>query len=283
MTDLLRLFEGDWHTLHNIDMASYHQLIQGLTIEDDLNGPEGLIPRKAHHFADRLSKAVNSLFVETEVNSPNSWGQTRSVSENRQAHLVNIFTTAFKLKADTVTTDYRYKFEIHPVGISVPGLQADGRAEQTQFWKYATFHVYHGEASMPPDQFTDALVNPMNFIAQDEEASWMRHKYSKAVLLQIPNTLMMQEEQSRARWVDNATAYRREDVGQILGNIPTPLLEKAASDVSCHAGTASTIAQEPITCRNCRAVFTRVGNRNVHERHGEFHQVGFGGKRGGEC
>ena len=54
MTDLLRLLEGDWHTLHNIDKASYHQLIQGLTIEDGLNGPEGSIPRKSHHFADRL-------------------------------------------------------------------------------------------------------------------------------------------------------------------------------------------------------------------------------------
>jgi hypothetical protein len=255
-------------------MASYHQLIQGSTIEDSLNGSGGSIPRKAQHLAARLSKAVNALFIESEGHSANSWGQTRSVSENREAHLVELFTIALKLKAESVTTDCQYKFEIHRVGTAASGSQTDGRAGHIQFWKYATIHVYHGEASKPPNQFADALVNPKNFITKDEEAPWMRCQHSKSVLLQKRNPQLVQDNQFRAKWVGNAEAnrYRRDEVGQILEGKEISLAGKIAIDVSpSQMGTASTTtAKGAITCSLCGTVFANSRNRNVHERRREF-------------
>ena len=255
-------------------MTSYHQLIQGSTIEDGLNGPEGSIPRKAQHLAGRLSKAIDALFIQTEEHSANSWGQTPSVSENRQAHLIEIFTTALKLKADSVTTDCRYKFEIHRVGTAASESQTDGRTGHIQFWKYATIHVYHGEASKPANQFADALVNPKNFITKDEGTPWMRCQHSKTVLLQKRNPQLVQENQFRAKWVGNAEAnrHRSDEVGQNLKDKKISLAGKIAVEVSPdQMTTTSTIAKGAITCSLCGTVFANSRSRNAHERYRKFH------------
>lgn len=266
-------------------MISYQELIQGSTFEESLNGPGGSIPRKAHHLADRLSRAVDALFVDTEGNDPNSWGQTRCVSENRQGHLVEIFTTALKFKAETVTTDCRYEFVIHPVKTAVLGAHTDGRSGCIQFWKYATIHVYQGEASMPADQFVDALVNSRNFITKDEDAPWIRCRYSKDILVQKPDPLPVQDDHFRANWASNGngSADGRDAAVQTLENNQLSLPGQTSTDAGeGEMGTASTIAQVAITCRQCSAVFSKISNRNAHERNGAFIDYRVEG-RGADC
>lgn len=166
-------------------MASYLELVKGATSDE---GPEGLVSRKAQHLARQLSTALNGLFVQ----SPNErdgdvldlWGQEARVAENRAAHLVEMFSTALKFKAATVTTDFRYQFVVHPIGTTAEQLdlaQANRRNDHVQYWKHATIHMYAG-VSISTDEFVDALINPKNFIPWLEETCLVDCRYTKPIL-----------------------------------------------------------------------------------------------------
>jgi hypothetical protein len=250
-------------------MASYQELIQGSTFVDGLNSPEGSIPRKALHLAGRLSGAINTLFVETGGDIVNSWGQSRGVSETRQAHLVELFTIALKFKTETVTTDCRYNFAIHPAGTTTQDLQADGECDQ--FWKYATLHVYHGKAT--PNQFVDALVNPKNFITKEEQALWTRTKYSRAILIRKPKAPPVQNDRTRLEWISNGNynTHQTDPIAQASEDDQILLAgQTLMSDGTDKMGTTSGNLKDTIVCPQCSAVFTNVGNRNAHERNSKF-------------
>lgn len=137
----------------------------------------------AAKLASRLSRALAPLFARCPCENADfdTWGQEHKVSESRRFRLNGIFETALKLKAQTVVTDYDYRFMCFapgtPYSDSVPGtITTDGSATPLRsdkskcpsFWLHASFHAYRSDGAGPRNPSADALVRQRNFLAREK-------------------------------------------------------------------------------------------------------------------
>ncbi|KAF8849940.1 hypothetical protein BDZ45DRAFT_216706 [Acephala macrosclerotiorum] len=166
--------------LHNLEMAAYH----AMTEEERFN--ETNVPRKAEEFADRLSMALAPFFIQADGAPLNgtfaSWGQDENQSLDRQFRFKEIFETALRLKAATVTTDETYDFILHPFGTlnklqeSRTGevISRETRMAKGDLWLHASLVTYEAHPSSARDLFANALVQSNNFSPSCERTDPVR-------------------------------------------------------------------------------------------------------------
>ena len=178
---------GGWMRLHNLELAAHWILTN-----DRPHFKQAIIPRKATELAARFSRALEPLFANTASESAfASWGEDNEASEDRRFRLKGIFEAALRLKAATVSTNCRYEFVLYPLGTShaqeqpanlpsgVNGRRGLDDSLQNQSWRYASLHAYAAVASLPRDNFADALVSPKNFVSKTVEERAKLSRYNK--------------------------------------------------------------------------------------------------------
>jgi len=179
----------------------------------------------AANLADRFSRALEPLFTKNVSESPfASWGENHETSEDRRFRLTGIFAAALRLKAATISTSSRYEFILYPLGTphvkntsaNVPRDVSHCREfndpAQSKSWQYASLHAYTAVASLPRDNFADALVSPKNFISKTVEERARFSKYNKFVTATkseearaTPGTANRQHPREHANLINSAS------------------------------------------------------------------------------
>lgn len=178
-----------WKRLHNLELAAH-----SILTNDRPQFKQVVIPRKAAELAARFSRALEPLFSNMASKSAfASWDEDHEACEDRRFRLKGVFEAALRLKAATVSTNCKFEFVVYPLGTSHVQEQREtlggdfsarrglDNFSQNESWQYASLHVYAALASLPRDNFADALVSSKNFVAKSLDERARLSKYNKFV------------------------------------------------------------------------------------------------------
>ncbi|KAH7305655.1 hypothetical protein BKA65DRAFT_200840 [Rhexocercosporidium sp. MPI-PUGE-AT-0058] len=163
---------GGWKLLRNYEVAAYSQLLESGEFS------EMLLPRKANQLANRLVQALDPVMRSKSVEA-NQQPYTQRDVEDLHFRLVEMFQAGLTLKADTVITDHRYLFIVHPLGIPFEVLAHDSHTSNhlgsnavsstaAGSWLHASFKVYGPGNPNMLDSCADAIIQTTNFLSNEE-------------------------------------------------------------------------------------------------------------------
>lgn len=159
--------------LRNLELASYYALI---------NSPQfkRLVEAEAEELAASLSRTLAPLFPrnaeESEENVFETWGEEESVWKARQERLVDIYSVALKLKADSLLTPERYELVYYPPGSvfnpatmkvetidGAPVERPAGKHHRVQHCVHVSIQAFTREAVEDSDPISEATIESENF------------------------------------------------------------------------------------------------------------------------
>ncbi|KUJ10102.1 uncharacterized protein LY89DRAFT_740498 [Mollisia scopiformis] len=277
------MVQDGWRSLRNLEITAYSSLIESHEFQ------QVFIPKRSAEFASRLTATLAILFPSSHYEAPNrsfeSWGDTQEVCDHRHSRLIDIFQTALKLKAATVTVDRDYEFIVYPPRTSLP-LNHISQKELT--WLQASMRTYELRASGPSGQLMDALVRPENFVVETGTAPTrpVIHESiissSEADVAGISpgranhratasrNTAVHSQEAQRKHPganVRSATSPSVPPGGMVMDSIDHEISSSStASDRELEATSFRELTTWKIpTCDICKATFSKLSNLQSHQ------------------
>ena len=180
--------------LSNLDSAAYNTLIR------DTQFRAHTIHRRAEKLAKKLSRTLAPFFPASHLESvqaaPISGGQDEDKSKYRRTHLVEIFETSLKLKADSILNLERYEMVFPPPGTifdkttmeaeTMSGGRIDTlerRPRQVKLCLHPSILAYTSEKAEEVGLLPMITVDSRNFIRMEKSQRGCATVVTKAVVI----------------------------------------------------------------------------------------------------